>query len=152
MAYVRRLGKDRYQIVWLEGYLVGPDGKRHQRKRSEIVRGSEREARRRAAEIEAAGPPASRLQDPEERTFARVAAAWLERRRSDVEAGRLEAGTWRRYDETLRLYALPEIGSVPLSKLRPADVERTYSAAPAGSARQLHAAVRQVLRWALRER
>lgn len=152
MAYVRRLGKDRYQIVWLEGYVVGPDGKRQQHKRSETVRGSEAEARRRAAEIEAARPPASKLRDPEERIFARVAAAWLERRRKDVEAGRLEPGTWRRYEETLRLYALPELGSVPLSKLRPADVERAYAAAPPGSVKQLHAAVRQLLRWALRER
>lgn len=34
MASIRRLGKNRFPIVWLEGHVVGPDGKRRQRKRS----------------------------------------------------------------------------------------------------------------------
>ncbi|NLG69841.1 MAG: hypothetical protein GX496_09855 [Firmicutes bacterium] len=39
MAPIRRLAEGR-QITWLEGYVVGPDGKRRQRKRSEIVWGT----------------------------------------------------------------------------------------------------------------
>ena len=87
MASIRRLSEGRYQITWLEGYVVGPDGKRRQRKRGEIVWGTRRDAERRAAEIEATRLPASRLRDPAERTFARVAAEWLERRRQEVEKG-----------------------------------------------------------------
>ena len=152
MAYVRRLGPKKYQITWLEAYIEGPDGKRRQRKRSEVFYGEREEAERRAAQIEAHRLPASKLRDPVERTFERVAAEWLQRRKEDVEKGQLESGTWRRYDETLRKYAIPAIGRVPLSKLEPADVERAYAAASPGSAKQLHAAVRQILRWALRER
>ena len=152
MASIRRLSEGRYQITWLEGYIVGPDGKRRQRKRSEIVWGTRRDAERRAAEIEATRLPTSRLRDPDERTFARVAAEWLANRKQDVEQGTLEPSTWKRYDETLRLYAVPVIGNVPLSRLQPADVERVYSQTPPGAVRQLHTALRQVLRWALRER
>ena len=37
MASIRRISEGRYQVTWLEGYVIGPDGKRRQRKRSESI-------------------------------------------------------------------------------------------------------------------
>jgi len=81
-----------------------------------------------------------------------VAAEWLERRRHAVVKGELEERTWVRDDQTLRKYALPAIGDIPLARLEPRHVVAMYEAMSAGTARRLHACVHQLLRWALRER
>lgn len=153
MASIRRLGPDRWQITWYVGAYIDENGKRRERKASRIVRGSYAEAKRVAASIEKERPNAPLSPtDPAQRTFGRLAAEWLNQRRADVGRGTLEPATWRRYEETLRLYALPLLADIPVARLEPYQIEAAYQAAPPGSARYLHAAVRQILREALRNR
>ena len=70
----------------------------------------------------------------------------------------VRVSTWERYEQLLRLYALPAVGHVSLARLEPRHLQRLYTDcltrgnAPA-SVRQLHAvlhrALGQAVRWGL---
>ena len=63
---------------------------------------------------------------------------------------RLRPSTWRRYEQLLRLHALPTLGTLSLTRLEPRHVQRLYAdclalgLAPA-TVRQLHAVLRRAL-------
>jgi integrase len=63
--------------------------------------------------------------------------------------------TWRRYEQLLRVHALPAGGALPLSRLEPRHLQRLYAdcltagLAPA-TVRQLHAVLRRALEQATR--
>ena len=63
---------------------------------------------------------------------------------------RLRPSTWHRYEQLIRVYALPALGALALSRLEPRHLERLYAdgltsgAAPA-TVRQLHAVLRSAL-------
>jgi integrase len=62
----------------------------------------------------------------------------------------IRPSTWRRYEQLLRVYAIPALGIVPLARLDPRQVQRLYAdclargLAPA-TVRQLHAVLRRAL-------
>jgi integrase len=62
----------------------------------------------------------------------------------------IRPSTWRRYEQLLRLYAIPTLGTLPLTRLEPRHVQRLYAdclaqgLAPA-TVRQLHAVLRRAL-------
>ncbi len=68
----------------------------------------------------------------------------------------LRPGTWTRYEQLLRLYAIPALGRLSIAKLNPQHVQRLYAnclargLAPA-TVRQLHAVLRKAIgqaeRW-----
>jgi integrase-like protein len=79
-------------------------------------------------------------------------ATWLESARPG-----LRPRTFARYEQYVRIHALPAIGRVPLARLGPQDLERLYAAriadgSSAGTVVHLHAvmhrALAQAARWA----
>jgi len=62
----------------------------------------------------------------------------------------IRPSTWRRYEQLLRLYAIPTLGTLSLTRLEPRHVQRLYAdcltqgLAPA-TVRQLHAVLRRAL-------
>lgn len=152
MASIRRLSEGRWQVTWYEGRYAGPDGKMHKRQRSRIVRGTYRDAQKAAAEIEAWRAPARQGEDPNTRTVGRACAKWLTERGEDVLRNTLELGTWRRYEMALRVHVLPAFENLPLRRLQPEHVEDLYRSLPPATAQTVHTALRQVLRWALRQK
>ena len=62
----------------------------------------------------------------------------------------IRPSTWRRYEQLLRLYAIPTLGTLPLTRLEPRHVQRLHAdclaqgLAPA-TVRQLHAVLRRAL-------
>ncbi|MDO8615019.1 MAG: site-specific integrase [Dehalococcoidia bacterium] len=86
----------------------------------------------------------------ERQSFSQFASSWLTTVRPS-----LKPRTWYRYEQLLRVHALPAIGRLPLSKLAPQQLQALYAEMQAnGSApatiRQLHAVVHRALRQALR--
>ena len=89
----------------------------------------------------------------ERQTVAAYLTTWLESVRPSVRAR-----TWTRYEQTLRVHALPALGKLPLGKLGPQDLQQLYAARlAAGSAPAtvlklhaiLHHALDQAARWGL---
>jgi integrase len=89
----------------------------------------------------------------ERTTVAEFLASWLE-----AAQPTLRASTWRRYEQYVRVHAVPVIGRVKLSKLTPQHLHRLYTNRLAAGAsaqtvvhlhRTLHRALNQALRWGL---
>jgi integrase len=130
-------GENRWRaaLAWTDG-----DGKRHRR----VVSGkTQAEVRRRLAA----------LRTDLERGLAPVASGtlgafltgWLERERQ-----RIRPATWRSRDHQVRRYLLPYLGSTPLDKLAPRDIERmTGAMVTRGLSPRTAAHVRVTLRRAL---
>jgi integrase len=104
-----------------------------------------REAQRQAAE--------GTLVVSERTTVEEFLTSWLEAVRPT-----LRASTWRRYEQYVRVHAVPVIGRVKLSKLTPQHLHRLYTNRLAAGAsaqtvvhlhRTLHRALNQALRWGL---
>ncbi|MGB2744704.1 MAG: site-specific integrase, partial [Candidatus Microthrix parvicella] len=84
-------------------------------------------------------------------TFRELSDRWLAQSGPD-----LSPTTLRRYEDLLRLHILPGLGSVKISRVRTADLDRLYvglvkerGLSPA-SVRQIHAIIRRALRQAVR--
>ncbi len=78
-------------------------------------------------------------------TTAEYLAGWLDRGKANVRPS-----SWRQRDQYVRTYMLPTIGSIPLARPVPADVERMTTALVAdGKAPRTAAGVRVILRRAL---
>lgn len=104
-----------------------------------------REAQRLAAE--------GALVVSERTTVEQFLSSWLEAVRPT-----LRPGTWRRYEQYVRVHAVPVIGRVKLAKLTPQHLQRLYAQRIAAGAapqtvvhlhRTLHRALHQALRWSL---
>jgi integrase len=87
----------------------------------------------------------------DKRTVGQFLAGWL-----DATKPTLKPGTYARYEQYVRVHAEPEIGSIPLSKLSPADLQALYAKRLAAGAsprtvghlhRVLHRAFGQAVRW-----
>jgi integrase len=86
----------------------------------------------------------------ERQTFGAFALSWLQTVKPS-----LKPRTWTRYEQLLRVHALPDLGRIPLTKLMPQHLQRLYAdvqakGISAGTVRQLHAVVHRSLRQACR--
>nr|2KKP_A Chain A, Phage integrase [Moorella thermoacetica ATCC 39073] len=52
---------------------------------------------------------------------------WLNRWLTDYAKPHLRQSTWESYETVLRLHVIPTLGSIPLKKLQPADIQRLYA-------------------------
>jgi integrase len=104
-----------------------------------------RQAQRQAAE--------GTLVVSERTTVEQFLKSWL-----DAVRPTLRPGTWRRYEQYVRVHTVPVIGRVKLAKLTPQHLQRLYTLRlTAGAApqtvvhlhRTLHRALNQALRWDL---
>ncbi len=86
-------------------------------------------------------------------TVASFLTTWVEGQRH-----RLRPGTWRRYEQYVRVHAIPVVGRVPLAKLGPHHLEKLYEDRLAAGASPttvhhlhtaLHKAFSQAVRWGL---
>ena len=86
-------------------------------------------------------------------TVGSFLTTWL-----DGQSHRLRPGTWRRYEQYVRVHTLPTLGRVPLVKLGPQHLQRLYEqrlTAGAGPTTVhhlhavLHRALDQAMRWGL---
>jgi len=93
---------------------------------------------------------------PDRKTVAEFLTEWLEGQRS-----RLRPGTWKRYEEYVRIHAVPSIGRVKLVALGPQHLSRLYGERiEAGLSPAtvhhihavLHKALSQAVRWNLVQR
>jgi integrase len=86
----------------------------------------------------------------EQLRLGRYLQEWLQGAQSSIRPS-----TWRRYEQLLRLYAIPTLGTLPLTRLEPRHVQRLYTdclardLAPA-TVRQLHAVLRRALGQAVK--
>ena len=61
--------------------------------------------------------------DPHGETIAAFAARWLR----DWAAGSVSNKTFERYEALIKVHVLPRIGSIPIQKLRAADLQKLYA-------------------------
>lgn len=101
-------------------YVTGPDGRREQHSKGGFKSLREAEAARVAA---AHALDTGTYVKAERVTLASfLTDEWLPSRQPPV----LEESTWRSYERNLRLHVIPFIGSIPLQKLSPVDLNRLY--------------------------
>lgn len=84
----------------------------------------------------------------ERQTFGAFALSWLETARPS-----LKPRTWIRYEQLLRVHALPDLRNLQLTKLTPQHLQRLYAdvrvkGISAATIRQLHAVIHRGLRQA----
>lgn len=126
----------------VRGALIVTDPRTGKPVRRTVSGRSRAEVVRRLDELKAAAGAGAL---PTSVTTGEYLAGWLDRERV-----RVRPSTWRQREQYVRTYVTPRIGSVPLSRLAPADVERMTSALVADrkSARTA-ASARVILRRAL---
>lgn len=146
MAYVRARGKDVWEITVYTGSHV-ENGRRVRHRYVELFHGSKAAARERAAELELRLRGAERQKDLTKLTFGEAAGEWLR-----AIQPRLRPRTYDRYEEILRLYALPRWSTVPLVRLEARDIEAAYGELPPAKAAKLHAVLRPMLKYCYRKR
>lgn len=146
-GYIRKRGKDSWSLTASAGFDA-TSGRRRQVYRT--VRGTKRDAERELTKL---------LREIDQGTLADSGRArlaeYLDRYLAYL-ATRIRPKTHRRYEQLVRRHIAARIGSVPLSKLRPADVQAVVDGMLAeGLAprtviqayRVLSAALRQGVRW-----
>lgn len=118
---ISRLGKDRYRLRWWEDV----DGE--YARRSEVVRGSRKEASRRLAEIRSSLDEKAPHGRPRARRKVTVGEAyerwWLPDAESRVRTGKLAKQTLDGYLSKWRRYVGPRWADVPCADVRPLDVQ-----------------------------
>lgn len=102
---------------WVGAVNIGWEG--GQRKRKVVYGRTQAEARSKLRAVQTAVEAGLPLPD-ERRTVAQFVSYWLR----DVLPKTVSPGSEETYNRLLRLYVLPAVGQVPLSKLKPADVTR----------------------------
>lgn len=108
---------------------------------------TEKEARQALAEHEARRGKGQES-PPQEASFERCAAAWLEQHGREIRPGTLAT-----YQRTLKHHILPYLGKVPTARITLSRLEQHYrdledSGVGAGLIRNSHQIVRAILRWA----
>lgn len=116
---ITRLGKDRYRLRWWEerddGYA----------RRSEVVRGTRRAAERRLAEIRSSLDETA----PHKRARHKMTVGeafeqwWLPDAKDRLESGEMAKSTFDNYMSRWRRHVEPRWGDVPVSDVRPPDVQ-----------------------------
>jgi integrase len=117
---ITRRGKGSWRIK----FDLGKDpvtGKRQTRYHT--VRGTRARAQAEAAKI-IAGTVTGTYVDPSRETVARFAERWLR----DWADGNVSNKTFTRYDQLLRKHVSARVGSIPIQKLRAADLHGLYAA------------------------
>jgi integrase len=87
------------------------------------LRGTKAEAQREAARILASVASGTHV-DPSSETVAAFVERWL----ADWANSNVSNKTWTRYAQLLRKHLCGHVGSIPLQKLRAADLQRIYAA------------------------
>jgi hypothetical protein len=144
---LEKRGRDSWRLVVSAGYdPVSGQRRRIQR----TVHGSKREAERALARL------LVEVEGGRESEYARLRlGTYLTERYLEKAKTRLRPETWDRYESLLRVHVIPEIGSIPLAKLRPLHVDQVMSrmtkggAAPA-SVRQAYRVLSRALKEAVR--
>jgi len=118
-GHIRRRGERSWELK----FDVGADpltGKRKTRFRS--FKGSKRDAQVELARL-VAEHAAGNSVDPNKATIGQFLADWLQ----DWAAQNVSPLTQQRYEALVRLYVIPNIGSLPLQKLRPQHLQSLYA-------------------------
>ena len=106
---------------WRLKYDVAGNGKRETRYTT--LHGTRREAQAQAAKILASVAAGTHV-DPSTETVAAFVERWL-RDWADANVGNK---TWTRYAQLLRKHVVSRVGSIPIQKLRAADLQAVYAA------------------------
>jgi integrase len=124
------------------------DGKRRSRSYTYSTRKeAERELARLLRELDT-----GQFADPARLTVGEYLKRWL----SDAAKPTVSRATYSRYELVLRLHVIPQLGSLPLAKLRPLHLQRLYRGlqdhgmSPAGVHRvhaAVHVALGQAVKW-----
>lgn len=143
---VQRLDKDRYRIrYWAD---LGDGYRRH----TETVRGTRREAERRAAELRAAHEvePGAPRRKPSTVTVGDAWALWvLPEMESRLEAGEIAPNTLRNARGSWERHIAPRWSAVPCRDVEPLDVQEWLLAMTADAARLARIVMGQVMGRAL---
>jgi integrase len=110
---IQKLGPGRYR-VWL---FLGRDANGKQLRRSEVVKGSRKDAERRERELRHAQDSGTFV-DPKAGTVAEFMARWLE----SVREKKSER-TYVRYEQMVRNQMIPDLGWIKLADLRPLHID-----------------------------
>ena len=111
---VQKLSEGRYRI-WI---FLGRDAGGRQKRYSEVIRGTKRDAERREREIRRA-LDTSTFVDPRSVTVAEYLERWL----ADYCEAAVTDRTLHRYRQIVRLHLIPMLGSRRLAELTPLDIE-----------------------------
>lgn len=110
---VHKLGEGRYRVM----INLGRDAQGRRRQRTEVVRGTKREAERRERELRRELETGSYV-EPHRLIVADYMVRWL-----DATKGKVEERTWVRYEQIVRHQIVPTLGHVKLAQLRPLHIE-----------------------------
>jgi integrase len=97
------------------------------------LRGTKKEAQEQAAKIVAAHASGQYV-DQDKQTVADFAERWLQ----DWAVGNVSNKTYSRYEELLRVHVAPRIGSIPIQRLRAADLQKLYAGLTVADRTKLH--------------
>ena len=144
---LERRGKNSWRLVVSAGYDP-VTGRRRRVQRT--FRGSKRDAERSLARLVVEVEGGMQADQSRVRLATYLTDRYLEKAKT-----RLRPETWDRYESLLRVHVIPEIGAIPLDRLRPAHIDQVMSrmakggAAPA-SIRQAYRVVSRSLKEAVR--
>ncbi|MGA2186260.1 MAG: tyrosine-type recombinase/integrase [Bryobacteraceae bacterium] len=119
-GHIRRRGERSWAIIL--DLDRGPDGKRRQKWHT--VQGTKKEAERKLTEILHSLATGSYI-EPSETTVGEYLLRWL----ADYAKINVGAKTYERYDGIVRNDLIPALGSIPLLKLQPLQIQAYYTAA-----------------------
>lgn len=145
---VRKRGKTSYEIR-VYSHRDSATGKEVWVRRTVRCR-TEREARRIEAQIKSALAE-GRYMEPAKVTLAEYLSQWLE----SYAKANVRPTTYAMYEMLIRVHIAPVLGSIPLAKLRPLDIQKFYASelsrglAPK-SVKHIHEVLRVALRTAIR--
>jgi integrase len=97
------------------------------------LRGTKKQAQEAAAKIVAAHATGGYI-DQDRQTVSDFAERWLR----DWAAGNVSNKTFSRYEELLRVHVVPRIGSIPIQRLRAADLQKLYAGLTVADRTKLH--------------
>lgn len=152
-GHIRKRGRNSWYLV-VEAARDPRTGRRRQVTRT--VRGTKREAESELARLVAGVQDGSPV-----RHEPLTVGAYFDRWLREYAASNVQPSTYRRYADLLRLHAVPGVGSLRLTRLRPLDIQGLYSAALAKGLsprtvahlhRVVYEALKHAVRWELLER
>jgi integrase len=101
--------------------------------KSHTLRGTRKQAEEAAAKIVAAYATGQYV-DQDKQTVAAFAERWLR----DWAAGNVSNKTFERYEALIKVHVLPRIGSIPIQRLRAADLQALYAGLTVADRTRLH--------------
>jgi hypothetical protein len=108
---------------WRLKYDVGADATGDRQTRYVTLRGTKKQAHAEAAKILASLANGTHV-DPSAETVAQFIERWL----NDWGDDNVSNKTWTRYAQLLRKHVARRVGSMPIQKLRAADLQHVYAA------------------------